>query len=140
MPVAWLRFAGKGLTFHVLTAGCRRGIVRWLPFGAGAALYYSVEYAVRPSTRGLASSITTAAAQEAEYDDPYTTASLASKAVAGAVAGTLVSIPMYAARWSGFRRPGSVLVMAFSCGVGALLMPAYEDVERRASGWGPGGQ
>jgi hypothetical protein len=124
--VSSLNCAGRGFNRDVLTRGCMRGIVRWLPFGGGAALYYSLEYLSRPLGRPATS------------EEAYDRASFVSKGVAGAAAGTLVTLPMYAARWPGFHRPGSIPIMALSCGIGALLMPDFEEIDRRVGGGGGG--
>ena len=38
---------------EVVLAGCRAGLLRWAPFGAGAALYYTLEAEMRPRVSAL---------------------------------------------------------------------------------------
>lgn len=69
---------------------------------------------------------------ESEWQSATDTSNWGSKAMGGALAGSMASIIPMVGRWDGFRSPAGIAAMVAACSLGALFMPDFEEYEQRS--------
>lgn len=145
----------KGFSPEITATGLKRGAVRWLPFGVGAAMFYALEHELRgtvaawplpgfmlpplstlpPPLRNSSDGSRRLTQYEQLFgvqEEEAAPESRASKALAGAAAALVVTSILFVKRRRGFRSIGSILGTSAGCGLAAVFMPSWEEVEKRS--------
>jgi hypothetical protein len=117
---------------RALSVGLLRGGLLFTPVALGAGAYYGTEYTFDHMSYivliCISAAVSLRAALEPELRSavPVATQPWSSKALAGAAAGSCVSIPMLLLRVSGFSSPSGALGFIAACAIGGSVMPTAE--------------